>query len=524
MRASFVKFVAIGVAALALAAVLMACESEPTAESLLADLQALPWYADYQNGPERGGIEDLITLLESGEDFDTRVIKRTIDAAWFVAGAEDSEAVDTIIKVATEYPELSAAVMELAWAFDDDYTFEERKTIGAATSLESAIEGLGVWLVRQRWIVEGVKDEDWLTADSIVLLRITARELDIDFLSLLDLVIEGDHDRARTLDRSIIAIFLSLAASGRERAQLFKKITNAPWFNDGLDDEERVRIIRSTGDDSFDSYFVQSETIDLPLAGEVTIWVALREPTPSYEDLLRFTGEAMMGMERLVGVPFPLSNVVVTDTLDLDEYLRSGHRYLGRASPFHIEVADRLGGPVLRQATYHAIAEYYFLPKPAPGWLSRGGPEFAVARIDDWFGHNGLEDARVQVAEDAQVECLEQGLTSLHAVAEYERGTRDPAWTPCRAILGREFLLRLHSIVGDDAITAILRERYPAAEWLNFPYFAWLEWEYTPRSDWLEAESAAYKLILKHTPLDKQSEVETLFRQKHGGLLEMVGN
>ena len=532
MRASFVKFVTIGAAALALAAVLMACESEPTAESLRADLQALPWFADYENGRARSEIQEITILLKSGEEFDTELIKRTIDAGWFVNGEDgdpETEPVELgsvwrLVEIASLHPELSAAVVNLAWAFDDDFTDEEQGTIASLLNLASAGEGLSVWVATQGWMVEGVKDEDWLTATNIEFLNFMAGQIDLDFPRLLELVIEGEHDRVRALDRSTLKTLIGYLGTISNRAHLFDEITNAPWFNDGLDDEERVRIIRSSGDDSFDSYFVQSETIDLPLSGEVTIWVALREPTPGYEDLLRFTGEAMMGIERLVGVPFPLSDVVVTDTLELDEQLRSETRYLGRASLHGVEIADGLDAPALRQAVYHAIAVHYFRPKPAPGWLFWGGPEFAVARIDDWFGHNGLENARVQAAEDAQAECHEQGITNLHAANEYDRGLLDSEGLRCRAILGREFLLSLHGIVGDDAMTAILRERYPAAEWLYFPAFVWQGWEYAPATEWLDAESEIYQIVLAHTPPDKRSEVETLYRQKHGGPLEVVGN
>ena len=93
-------------------------------------------------------------------------------------------------------------------------------------------------------------------------------------------MIAREHDPIRVLDRGTTSSLNS---------RLLNETTNAPWSNDGLDDEERVRIISSLGDYSFGPYVVQSETIDLPMAGEVTVWLALRDPSPGYEDLLRFT-------------------------------------------------------------------------------------------------------------------------------------------------------------------------------------------------------------------------------------------
>lgn len=510
-------------------------DSPPTAESLISDLQSLPWYADYRDRPDRWEIEPLVALLESGEEFDTRLIKRTIDAGWFVEGTETDldppdvrwQGVKAMVEVASVYPELSTEVVKFAWAFDDDITFWEWQTLDATTGLESASKGLGVWLAKQRWMLDGINDDDWWLALNMVRLTRTAEQLDRDFLRLFDLVIDRKHDPVRILDQSTL-VALSLFASysgeqGLNRTRLLQEITNAPWFNDGLDDEERVRIVGSGawGDESFSSHQPQSETIDLPMAGEVTLWVSQRNPTPGYEDLLRFVEEAVRGMEQLMAVPFPRSDVVVTV---IERNAFSTWRYPGSTGASHVQIADGLDGVLLRQTVYHTIANYYFSFRIAPRWLSRGGPEFAIARIDDWFGHKSLVDARTQAAADAQAECVDRGITNLHAVAAYEHGWFDYEHADCRAILGREFLLNLHGILGERALTAVLAELHPAEEWMHTPILQAEKWEFAQAADWLEADSDVYETILKHTPRGKQSEVKKLYRQKHGGSSEVIGN
>ena len=87
----------------------------------------------------------------------------------------------------------------------------------------------------------------------------------------------------------------------------WNRLTSQPWFADGLDYEEAaliivlgdiagpsdypgIALIRDRQELYFGfltTHFTQAETITLPLAGDVNIWVFRRAPFPTDEDILQ---------------------------------------------------------------------------------------------------------------------------------------------------------------------------------------------------------------------------------------------
>ena len=445
--------------------------------SHIADgLGSLPWYTEGPDDYASWALYELRQLLTSGQDFDAALIGRVVHAGWFIDGIEEdpinhseASAIRTLSAVALEEGELSTALAGLGWAFDKDMTRAESDSIWAAKEMETLVEGTGVWLAGLPWMEDDLTEHDFNAAFRLWDILKIAAEMDRDFFGFLDLVIETEHDQMRVLDVHVMNT-LYLLYSGRadqgltqefrsERAELFNKVVSAPWFNDGLNDEERVRIISFWYDDLLGPHFVQSKTIDLPLAGEVNLWVLQHESIPGYEDVMRMAEEAVRGTERLLGVPFPTSEVilaVVRREGDLGWRCYSGVAYDDR-----VEVGDWLDdGPYLRRVVYHEIAHYYFKGGIGPGWVLEGGSDYAAWRIDDWLGYSSLKDAR-EHAEEYRALCVEQGMTNLQMLSTHEP-TEEYAKLSfsCRYPMGMDFLLRLQQIIGDEAMSAIFRELY----------------------------------------------------------------
>ena len=486
------------------------------------DLWSLPWHADGLNdGYESWALHDLLSLLRSGEEFNLELIRQTIDASWFVDGLQkdplnhaEAAAIRKLSKIALEHRDLSAAVAGFAWAFDDDMTRTESDTIWSAIEMEMLVEGTGLWLAELPWMVDGITKHDKDAAFRLWDIEKMAVELDRDFFSLLDLVVEVEHDRIRLLDRFVMDTLYRLYEVGSglssdqqmKRAELFREVVNAPWFNDGLDDEERVRIISFWYDDLLGPYSVQSKAIDLPLAGEVNLWIVQHEPIPGYEDLLRFAEEAVRGTERLMGVPFPTFEVIVAIVRRQGDL---GSRcYAGVAYNDRVDVGDWVGGgTALRRTVYHEIAHYYFDNGIGPGWILEGGADFAAWRIEDWLGYSSPEDTRVHWAEGVRTSCVEQGMTNLHMLATHEYSDKNAKLAfSCQYSMGWNFLLSLHEVMGDEALSAALGELYRT-----------IELRFVPGFDWTKSDPEVYEIILKHTPTDKVEEVKDIYRWKHGG-------
>ncbi len=99
----------------------------------------------------------------------------------------------------------------------------------------------------------------------------------------------------------------------------WSRLLSQPWFTDGLNKEELVLI----GALSFISHpqlyndlvqtpFTRSSTMSLPLAGNVNLWIFQPKPFHhSQEDMLPMLEDSVRIMEEFMGVPFPVSDVIL---------------------------------------------------------------------------------------------------------------------------------------------------------------------------------------------------------------------
>ena len=98
-------------------------------------------------------------------------------------------------------------------------------------------------------------------------------------------------------------------------------------------------------------------------------------------------------------------------------------------------------------------------------------------------------------------------MTNLQMLTTYEYSDKNARLEfPCRYSMGRDFLLSLHEIMGDEALSAALGELYRT-----------IELRFVPGFDWTKSDPEVYAIIVKHTPPDKVEEVKDIYRRKHGG-------
>ena len=275
----------------------------------------------------------------------------------------------------------------------------------AATVSEFKIENLP-------WVTDGITEREGRVLDHIRAIAqidpsmsqrvagslwlsdgVTQGELGIVF-SLLELadthpeiavMVTTVPDEAGSLMADVLTIFLGeLLSSDPGRSEQF---LSQSWFQDGLTEEEAALIValRPTLNDDVDSEevfadllqrgHVRSETISLPLAGEIDLFAVGRSEF-ELEGLLERMAFAVESMEGFMGTPWPKPDVIALLELESDLGSYDG----GWNAGAYVVLKDPS-----KYTTYHELAHYYFKSTIGPQWLTerRGGvPKLLHLELD----------------------------------------------------------------------------------------------------------------------------------------------
>ena len=322
-----------------------------------------------------------------------------------------------------------------------------------------------------------------------------------------------DHDPA--LARRLLAyaseqpaqsrntLFLgSLHSMMLDRRDEFELLIAQPWFTDGLDATERAFIVaveKTTGlaeiyEDLLTApRIMQSRTVSLPLAGEVDLWVFFNDDSHLDQDILAAVERGARGTERLMGVPFPLTDLIVMslDVESCDLVACGGVNYVD--SMVLVESGGRFVG---ERTLYHEIAHFYLTAEIGPFWLYEGGANLFAEHV---IAH-AERDGELWRDEQALPTCRENGVPNLHALNDPDHP--DPVWQQtCGYGLGQFFLTSLFDAMGEAAFSSALRELHGL----------YLDYQYYP------TEEQVYRIFLKHTPPDREAAFRELYRTIHGG-------
>ena len=424
--------------------------------SIVADL---PWFSDDISQEEQWVISDLNDIAST----DAKLANMIANLPWFSDGITKDErgTLDALGDIAYKDAELANMVANLPW-FSDGITKDERQTLGAMNN------------------IAGI-DRDW------------ASQLALSM---------NNRTRARDLEFYVTA---SLGWIAREGPDALGRLTSQSWYADGLSDEEFALVsilgggdIRKTNlyDSLLGSHFIQTRKISLPLAGDVNIYVVENDP-PSIqdEDLLTIIEDAARISEGFMQVPFPTSDIIL---------LIAGHEYgLGSA---HRGTFITLQ-PVSWDTVYvvvHETAHYYFNHFPFDAyWLVEGGANFIASYFEDRIGVQSMATNKTEVSVYVQDICIRNGLENIrHLTYLFDLVYLSASWPPrCVYLMGEHFLINIFETIGEDAMSAALRELYLQS------------YDSGQAAD----EEAIYNAFLKHTPDDKKEDLRDLYRKLHGG-------
>ncbi len=291
-----------------------------------------------------------------------------------------------------------------------------------------------------------------------------------------------------------------------QNPESFEPLVSQPWFVDGLSPEERALIVALTKapgshslyEDLLASHHTQSKSITLPLSGNVDLWAFQHRPFPPGREILAIMEQGVRGIERLVGAPLPVTDIIVM-SVDSSEYgTDAGGVNLGDS--VYIYLPQDQG--VDRKLIYHELAHFYLGFETAPFWLVEGGANFAAEFVAAAFDSDNW-DGRIPANEVQFTTCRENGIPNVHALSDPD--PPDAGWqATCQYSLGQYFTTRLFNTVGEAAFSSALRELH--LSYLNFRY-----WSPPP------SEEEAFRIFRKHVPPNRAPAFLDLYRRLHGG-------
>ena len=428
-------------------------------------VMVLPWASDYITDAEKWTIAELAWLAET----DTALAQRVADFPWFTDAPSthsESSVIGALAYFASEYPALSERVAAFPW-FADDITEAEERGLYSLRKLADTDLALAQRVAALPWFADGIT------------------EVEQGVLAAL----RADPEMARA------------------------------WL-DGVHDDEAMALMavlgyaRSTNigggllyDDLLDAHFFQRATVSLPLAGEVNLWAFQSKPFPPDEDLAAMIEDAVRATEGFMGVRFPATDVILIVTIGV----RGGELWEG------FFTARRYEPDLVSRATiYHELAHYYFTF--GPRWLVEGGAEFMASYTYDQAGLKSLEDQKPAIWSWVEATCFDEGISNIHQLNEREFRDPGPPLT-CNYSLGSYFLMELYEAVGEDALSATLREIY--LEFRDQDHTVLTEEEgrlvFVNEAELHRVEEVFYQTLLNKTPAGREDAFLEVYRRLHGG-------
>ena len=331
--------------------------------------------------------------------------------------------------------------------------------------------------------------QDGITEDEMELIR--------DIRDLMDSRPEIADSIITVPDRTgefIRAIMSSVRFILREDESRLEQLGSQSWFQDGLTGEEAALIVvlRSAAgseevfEDLLQGSHVRSETISLPLAGEVDLFAVGRSEF-ELGGMLERMGLAVESMEGFMGTPWPKSDVMALLELESD----LGRRTLsGSFFGDHVVVKN-----TSKNTTYHELAHFYFGGN-VPGWLTEGAADFLMLyTLELTRDENLISSSYFSDQNDIARDCAPHGSANVQGWIETNGGG-----SYCPYFIGRRFLAGMYRTLGHEVVSSALRELYERGR-------------ATGRS---ATEDEIYQAFLTNTPPSQRDKFRVCYHRLHG--------
>ena len=502
-------------------------------------LAARPWFADGVTTEETYAIQSLSQLASN----DAGLARLIADSPWFptIVTDDQNDGISALSSIWSTSPELARTIATLPW-FTDGITEDERWTLATLNSIAETDAEIANLVAGLPWFIDGITEDEQHAINELVHIAPMDAELAKVFANLPWLTDGVTEREARALnaighiagiDRDLAS---ELAASVKDLRELhfhtiealrwiavrgedvLGRLTSQPWYADGMSDEEYALIVvlgRLVGDspalydDLLQTHFIQTRTVLLPLAREVNIYVIQNSPFPPYEDLPRLVKESARTVEDFMGVPFPRTDIILHVAVgSVYQLTHRGGVYVGS----HMRIVRYEGDA--SWALPHETAHYYSNGHHfRPGWFIEGMATF----LDAYVGHrtgvpNHFSERRAGSSAGVRSACryddepIENIRHYNYVVERIQAGdwrrvsSEDRFWV-CRYPIGENLLFAVYDAIGEDTMSAAVRELYLQSLDSGQP---------------AEKEDI-FRAFLKHAPSDKKDAFLDVYRRLHGG-------
>ena len=409
------------------------------------------------------------------------------------------------------YGELVNAVAHLPWLSDGLIRIEGwwlHEYAAFLRELNGEHGDLAQSVPERPWARDGISadEREWMHQYRRLLEQSdsTARTIALDLATL-----SRFHDGIDHFDASVVA---RLAATKVLQAP---EINGQDWFRDGISNRDLVILMayidalarsRHQYEDLVSEFHVAERTLELPLAGEIELFVVGHTEFPQDDPTLDLMEEIAVQLEHFMGVPFPLDIALI---LYIEPNLEAGeepeHGVAGSLGS-HIVAAPPRYNPDFHLAVFHEMSHLYWGGHTgAPPWWTEGTAGFLPDYARHVLGHEDIEIRLNNLRNDTRRECWNHGVNNI---SDYYRLQRtDPRFAADRGIcvfaLGEIFLVEMYRLLGFEATSAALRQIY-----LDSRNTGWL----APVTD-----QRVYDAFLANVPEDKMEDFQGLFDRLHGG-------
>jgi hypothetical protein len=241
-------------------------------------------------------------------------------------------------------------IENLPWV-TDGITERDRRVLDHIRAIAQIDPSMSQRVAGSQWLSDGVTESDQDTVYSLREFADTHPEIAV--------LVTTVPDENGSLMKGVLSYLRNILPSNPGRSEQF---LSQSWFQDGLTEEEAalIRALGPTLNDDVDSKevfadllqrgHVRSETISLPLAGEVDLFAVGRSEF-ELEGLLERMAFAVESIEGFMGTPWPAPDVIAL--LELESRLgRSDEAWNAGA---YVVLKDPS-----KYETYHELAHYYF--------------------------------------------------------------------------------------------------------------------------------------------------------------------
>ena len=250
-------------------------------------------------------------------------------------------------------------IENLPWV-TDGITEREGRVLDHIRAIAQIDPSMSQRVAGSQWLSDGVTGSDGGTVFSLRNFADTHPEIAV--------LVTTVPDENGSLMKSVLSSLRNILSSNPGRSEQF---LSQSWFQDGLTEEEAALIVpigpfynhvdyEEVFADLLQRGHVRSETISLPLAGEVDLFAVGRSEF-ELEGLLERMAFAVESMEGFMGTPWPKPDVIVL--LELESDLGSSNR--GWNVGAYVVLKDPS-----KQTTYHELAHHYFKSTIGPRSLS----------------------------------------------------------------------------------------------------------------------------------------------------------